>query len=383
MCEKDDGRLAVKVHDNRGAGITGVADGTGPAEQIAAQAGRLAAVVPAQGASDPFVVVGRYGGHRLHSHRAEDALPVHGAAVHDGRADDRQVFAVREHAGVARVAAVGQAGQRIVHFTPERLAVLLHFGRGHERHPFRMALLRHIARMLETKCTEYVLLGIVAKFLAGDVLQDVLHRHEIETAVHVTGLRTEIALDLVGDVPDQRVGTVYAEALQIRSRGDVGCQTGGMRHHILYGDVDLLAGRRIDPGLEVGNVHVHIVGEAHITVLHQLHERERGTHALAHGSQVEDGLRRHRNGVRHDLLVAVSLQEDDLVIADYAHDAPRDVSLLDGPGHLAVNLVELRGIHPHRFRGHMLQSAGRRPARSRTRRHKRDHGKKTQYFFHR
>ena len=217
-----------------------------------------------------------------------------------------------------------------------------------------MAFFRHVTRMLEAERTEHVLLGVVAEFLARDVLQDVLHRHEVEAAVHVAGFRTEVALDLVGDVPDQRVGAVHAEALQIRGGGDVWSQTGGMRHDVLHGDIHLLAGGRIDPGLEVGDVHVHFIGQTDVAVLNQLHERERGTHALANGSQVEDGFRGHRNRVGNHLLVAVGFQEDDLVVAHHADDAARDVALFDGAGHLPVDLVEFGRIHPHRFRGDML-----------------------------
>ena len=109
----------------------------------------VAADVPAERTADVGRVFGRNGGHGPHGRRSQDAPAVDRASAHDGGGDDRQVLRVGEDTGVARIATVQPAGQRIVNLAEQRETVFLDLRRRHKRQDIRMFRLGLIAGMLQ------------------------------------------------------------------------------------------------------------------------------------------------------------------------------------------------------------------------------------------
>ena len=123
--EQDDRRLRIEVHNHRSAGVAGVAECAGAAEEVAAQACGVTAYVPAESAAHCRIVLRRNCRHSLDGHRAEDAAAVNRTAVHNGSSDDREILGAREDTRIAGISAVDNPRHRVVNLSDERQAVFL------------------------------------------------------------------------------------------------------------------------------------------------------------------------------------------------------------------------------------------------------------------
>ena len=118
-----------------------------------------------------------------------------------------------------------------------------------------------------------------------------------------------------------------------------------MSEQILNGNLHLLMGFQVLPGQEFRDIVTNRVHQPHLPGLDELHDGNRGAHALGYRGQVEHRLFRHGNLFRNQRFASESLFIHQGVPPDHAHNGPGNVPGSNGSAHRAINEGEPLRIH--------------------------------------
>ena len=218
---------------------------------------------------------------------------------------------------------------------------------------FLLQKLRVIGSVLEAEAVKHVLLGIILEFHSCNLLKHVLQSYEVQAAVNVTVCRSVNPL-AVAD-PVYKIGGICLSVLLFNNRRVHVCrQTAGMCQKVYDPDIYLLA-IFIHIRLEIREIHIDPVYQTDFPLLYQLHETQGCSHALAAGCKVKNGVLRHLLLLRIDCLVAVGLQEDNLVFSYDTNHGTWHQGILDGLFYDVVYSGKSLGRHTHELRGGTLE----------------------------
>ena len=174
-----------------------------------------------------------------------------------------------------------------------------------------------VARVVHSERSEHARLGQFIQRPAGDSLQDILHRDEVQTTVHKLRPRlavTRAVADMVHqDEPFLKrggIGVICQQHFPLR----IGRQSRHMRHHVAHRSL----------ALELGQVGVHRRIQVQQPFVHKRHRRHTRADHLAQRRQIENGVRRHVLERGINLPVTVGFVVDHLAVLHHTEHRARN-----------------------------------------------------------
>ena len=159
--------------------------------------------------------------------------------------------------------------------------------------------------MLHAQDIEDMLLGKVAKVLAGDRFNDALKRDIVEAAVLPPLTRSKVAAAIA--YPANHGAGIGRAIFSLElSHWRIGRQARRMRHQVFHTD-GLPVAQGVLPALKARDVAAHCIQQPQLSALYQYHGACGGGNGLGAGGQVEHHVSGHRLCLGIHALVAVSL----------------------------------------------------------------------------